>query len=116
MERRIVHMLTKEKESYKAATNQIEFCKVVRKVDKCTTFELINQDTGKFLLAATCRNSLTGEFVFTTLSNLHTRPFHEVTRFKNRLCAIYLGALKPYYGGLKFTIYDYDDCILAKIR
>lgn len=71
-------------------------------------------EAGEFVLASSCINDMTGEFVFHTLQDSHLRRFHELPH--GEISATYLGRMKANFLGTTFTLYGNQQNELALLQ
>lgn len=74
--------------------------------EKVTAFNFHRQDTGQFLMAASCVNEKTGGFLFHTLQDSHLREWKDLPM--NEDSAVFLGRLIPNFLGTEFTLIDHQ--------
>jgi hypothetical protein len=70
-----------------------------------TALNFHREETGEFLLAASCASDGTGPFIFHTLRDSHLRTMPELPQSEDS--AVYLGRLEPSFLGTEFTLYDH---------
>ncbi|EEY60023.1 ATP-binding Cassette (ABC) superfamily [Phytophthora infestans T30-4] len=70
-----------------------------------TALNFHREETGEFLLAASCGSDGTGPFVFHTLRDSHLRTMRELPQSEES--AVYLGRLEPSFLGTEFTLFDH---------
>lgn len=68
-------------------------------------FNFHHEETGEFLLAASCASDGSGPFIFHTLRDSHLRTMHELPQSEDS--AVYLGRLVPSFLGTDFTLFDH---------
>ncbi|ETN15676.1 hypothetical protein PPTG_06903 [Phytophthora nicotianae INRA-310] len=70
-----------------------------------TALNFHREETGEFLLAASCASDGTGPFIFHTLRDSHLRTMRELPQSEDS--AVYLGRLEPSFLGTEFTLFDH---------
>ncbi|KAF1784451.1 Tubby C-terminal-like domain [Phytophthora cactorum] len=70
-----------------------------------TALNFHREETGEFLLAASCASDGSGTFVFHTLRDSHLRTMREIPQSEDS--AVYLGRLEPSFLGTEFTLFDH---------
>ncbi|KAG3003968.1 hypothetical protein PC121_g18940 [Phytophthora cactorum] len=70
-----------------------------------TALNFHREETGEFLLAASCASDGSGPFVFHTLRDSHLRTMREIPQSEDS--AVYLGRLEPSFLGTEFTLFDH---------
>ncbi|RLN98714.1 hypothetical protein BBJ28_00012685 [Nothophytophthora sp. Chile5] len=70
-----------------------------------TALNFHHEDTGAFLLAASCASDGSGPFIFHTMRDSHLRTMRELPQSEDS--AVYLGRLEPSFLGTEFTLFDH---------
>ncbi|KAK1930310.1 Tubby-like F-box protein 3 [Phytophthora citrophthora] len=70
-----------------------------------TALNFHREETGEFLLAASCASDGSGPFIFHTLRDSHLRTMRELPQSEDS--AVYLGRLEPSFLGTEFTLFDH---------
>ncbi|GMF41440.1 unnamed protein product [Phytophthora fragariaefolia] len=70
-----------------------------------TALNFHREETGEFLLAASCASDDSGPFIFHTLRDSHLRTMRELPQSEDS--AVYLGRLEPNFLGTEFTLFDH---------
>ncbi|KAL4158664.1 hypothetical protein PRNP1_004440 [Phytophthora ramorum] len=70
-----------------------------------TALNFHQEETGEFLLAASCASDGSGPFIFHTLRDSHLRAMRELPQSEDS--AVYLGRLEPSFLGTEFTLFDH---------
>ncbi|ETL48740.1 hypothetical protein F441_01760 [Phytophthora nicotianae CJ01A1] len=76
-----------------------------RRGEFVTALNFHREETGEFLLAASCASDGTGPFIFHTLRDSHLRTMRELPQSEDS--AVYLGRLEPSFLGTEFTLFDH---------
>ncbi|KAG6617455.1 ATP-binding Cassette (ABC) superfamily [Phytophthora cinnamomi] len=70
-----------------------------------TALNFHREETGEFLLAASCASDGSGPFIFHTMRDSHLRTMRELPQSEDS--AVYLGRLEPSFLGTEFTLFDH---------
>ncbi|RLN68600.1 hypothetical protein BBJ29_001514 [Phytophthora kernoviae] len=70
-----------------------------------TALNFHREETGEFLLSASCASDGSGPFIFHTLRDSHLRTMRELPQSEDS--AVYLGLLEPSFLGTEFTLFDH---------
>ncbi|CEG35491.1 atp-binding cassette superfamily [Plasmopara halstedii] len=70
-----------------------------------TAFNFHLEETGEFLLAASCLSDGSGPFIFHNLRDSHLRTMRDLPQSEDS--AVYLGRLEPSFLGIDFTLFDH---------
>ncbi|KAG7383160.1 hypothetical protein PHYBOEH_010073 [Phytophthora boehmeriae] len=70
-----------------------------------TALNFHREETGEFLLSASCASDGSGPFIFHTLRDSHLRTMRELPQSEDS--AVYLGRLEPSFLGTEFTLFDH---------
>lgn len=70
-----------------------------------TALNFHREETGEFLLAASCASDGSGPFIFHTMRDSHLRTMRELPQSEDS--AVYLGRLEPSFLGTEFSLFDH---------
>ncbi|CAK9252423.1 unnamed protein product [Sphagnum jensenii] len=105
-----------EKSKYYEFKHEMQFGIIVKKVDKCISFELFDQNTGDFIISAALRLNAKDSAIMSRQKDAHKREYEELKRIVHKYSSCYLGKTLPSLTGHYHQIIDCAGRKVADVR
>lgn len=104
------------KQEFSDVDDHMKLCYVIKKVKKCTAFELYNTNTNHFLFSCCIDNDLSGNFILVKLKESYLRSINELHKMCDRYNSTFIGRITRDFFSLNFEIFDHNNISLGIIK